>query len=229
MSSDPDPTLPGERSAADGGAALVPAFTLVVWVACVTVGLTGLLERPGGRPAASPAAASQPVVQVVTVSLEDVPTPALPAAPEATAAPVSDPLPSVPAMPSIPTVALPSDAIAFAVPAAGPARVGPAADAVPAGRSSGPAVQRIAFGVGVGRQPKPDYPDDAKDAGQQGVVTIRMSVDADGRVKRAWVAKASPFPSLNRSAVDVVRDAWRFPAGPPRLYEVPITFHLNQQ
>ncbi len=223
MSSD---FVPGGRAGRDDGPGLVPALTLVVWVGCLAVGLTSLRSQPPAPPLPPPA--SQPAVQVVNVMLEAAPTPTPPQPTPAPAAVAAAPqeAPAVP-LPSIPTAALPSPAIAFAVPVAGPARIGPAAAAVPADRPPAPVVQRITYGQGVGRQPKPDYPDEARDAGQQGVVTVRMSVDADGRVADAWVVAASPFPLLNRAARDAVRDTWHFDPGTPRVYDVPIRFQLD--
>ena len=220
-----DVPIPGARHRHDE-AGLVPAFTLVVWVGCVAIGVTGLLTKPGP----TPTPASQPTAQLVSVMLEAEPTPDPPAAKAAKAAPAETVDPG-PALPSIPTAALPSPAIAFAVPVAGPARIVPAARAVPVARRAGTPVglvaRQLVLGRGDGDQPKPDYPAEARHAGQQGVVTVRLSVDADGRVTNAWAVGPSPFPSLNRAAVDAVRDTWHFPAGPPQLYDVQINFQGN--
>ena len=229
MSSEPNRSatadIPGARRQSDDGPGLLSAFTLVVWAACVVVGVTGLMSQPAAAPPPPPT--SQPAVTVMDVELETDPAPPSPIRQAAAPPPPGAAAMQTPELPTVPTAAPPSPAIAFAVPVDGPARIGSAAAAVPVGRSAAPAVQRITYGQGVGRQPAPDYPDEARDAGQQGVVTVRLSVDADGRVTQAWAVAPSPFPLLNRAAVDAVRDRWRFAPGAPRLYDVSITFQLN--
>ncbi len=213
-------SIPGDRRPAEDGPGVVTAFTLVVWVACVTVGLTGLWSAPSSAPRSPPA--SQPVTQVVSVVLQSEPTP-----PVAAVTPPAAAVAEAAVLPSVPTAAVPSPAIAFAVPVAGPARVGPAAAAVPVGRGSAPVVRTITFGRGEGAQPAPEYPDAARAAGQQGTVVIRFTIDPDGRITRAWAVRPSPFPLLNDAATAAVRDSWRYGSGPPRVYDVPITFRLN--
>ena len=211
-------SIPGDRADADEPG-LIPAFTFAVWAACLAVGLTGLLSQPAGPPppTTTTTTTTRPAAQVVSVTLEAEPSPPQPRPiiPAVAAKPVPV------AVAPVPTAALPSPAIAFAVPVVGPARVGPVAC------GSAPVVRQITFGRGEGDQPAPDYPDAARAAGQQGVVVVRLSIGPDGRVGNAWAVAPSPFPLLNRSATDAVRDTWHFAAGPPRLYDVPITFRLN--
>jgi len=88
-------------------------------------------------------------------------------------------------------------------------------------------LQRLQFGAGLGRQPKPAYPMEAELAHEEGVVLVRFSVDESGLVTSATAVNASPFAPLNQSAVRTIRDEWRFPPGPARLYEVSITFQLK--
>jgi protein TonB len=100
-----------------------------------------------------------------------------------------------------------------------PARVAP---------TTAPAIRRITFGQGEGRQPPPEYPREAIQAGQEGVVVVRFSVGADGTVQAAQLATPSRWPLLNQAALAVVRDRWRLGPGPPRTYEVSIRFQLNR-
>ena len=96
------------------------------------------------------------------------------------------------------------------------------------GTTPAPAVQTLTFGEGEGRQPAPRYPDFARRAGQEGTVVIRFSVGADGRVLAAEPSAPAPWAALNREALRVVREQWRFPPGPVRLHEVAIRFELKK-
>ena len=128
--------------------------------------------------------------------------------------------------PPAPVVAEPSPAIAFAVPVEGPARMVEARRAVPTAAAA-PAIQRLTFGQGEGRQPAPVYPREAVTAGEQGAVGVRFDVAADGRVLSVRVTSPSRWPLLNRAAADVVREQWRFPSGSPRIYDITIRFQLS--
>ena len=91
-----------------------------------------------------------------------------------------------------------------------------------------PPVAHLTFGQGEGRQPPPEYPRDAVQAGQEGTVVLRFQVDETGRVTSVNVAAASRWPLLNQAAVRAVRDTWRFAPGSERLFEVPIEFQLSR-
>lgn len=184
----------------------------------------------------------------------DTPPPPPPAAftppPLATAAPP-------PQAPPLVAVAAPSPSVAFALPIEAPARIvelkaaaftrpapapviappsapvatsttpavtAPAAPAPPVA----PPVQSLTFGEGEGRQPAPRYPLQARRAGQEGTVVIRLAVGSDGRVLSAQPSSPSPWDLLNREAVRVVLEQWRFPSGPPRLYEVAMRFEIRK-
>jgi TonB family protein len=108
-------------------------------------------------------------------------------------------------------MATPTPAIPFARPVPRPANTVAARQAAPA--SSEPPVQRLTFGSGAGRQ--------------EGVVLVRFRVDENGSVSSAHVVERCPFSLLNQSAARTIRDEWRFPPGPVRVYEVSITFQLR--
>jgi protein TonB len=55
----------------------------------------------------------------------------------------------------------------------------------------------------------PEYPKDALKRGIGGEVRVRMTLDADGKVKSAAVVNASPANVFDRAALDAVR-RWRF-------------------
>jgi protein TonB len=60
--------------------------------------------------------------------------------------------------------------------------------------------------------PPPTYPAIARRREQQGTVTLRVLVRADGSVSRAEIAESSGFDRLDEAALDTVRSRWRFVA-----------------
>ncbi len=81
--------------------------------------------------------------------------------------------------------------------------------------------------------PKPPYPLFARRMGVQGLVLLRVLVRANGSVAQVELAHSSGSPLLDSSAIQTVRDRWRFiPAqqhGAPveSWTEVPIRFVLT--
>lgn len=79
--------------------------------------------------------------------------------------------------------------------------------------------------------PDPPYPEDARAARQQGRVTLRLRIGADGRCESVKLLRSSGFSSLDESALTTVKQ-WRFePArrlGRPIAMEVKhvITFEI---
>ncbi len=57
---------------------------------------------------------------------------------------------------------------------------------------------------------RPIYPAVARRREQQGTVTVRVLVGADGSVERAEIADSSGFDALDDAALDTVRSRWRF-------------------
>lgn len=246
-------TLSGRRAEL----ALVPVFTLVLWLGCLLVGALGFV-LPYSRPLPVPAA---PTIQaeLIKVDLSQEPAPAptvVPPAPATSAEPPPLFAPATPPQaPQLVAVALPSPAVAFALPVEAPARIvemkqaafvrpapqpivtpvppgppGPPAPSQPAAKPApvAPPVQTLTYGLGEGRQPAPRYPESARRAGQEGTVVVRFSVGADGRVLAAEPSAASPWGALNREAIRVVREQWQFMPGPVRLFEVAIRFELKK-
>jgi protein TonB len=141
------------------------------------------------------------------------------------------------AQPDIPQpipVAEPSPAVAFALPVTGPMRVVDVRHAASAQAPSAhamdvrPAAQTLVFGQGEGRQPAPEYPARARREGEQGSVTVRFTIGTDGSVLTAEAVAPSPWALLNEAALRVVRERWRFPSGPLRIYDVKIRFTLTE-
>ena len=58
--------------------------------------------------------------------------------------------------------------------------------------------------------PPPYYPASARRRAQQGTVTVRVLVGADGSVERAEISDSSGFDSLDDAALETVRSRWRF-------------------
>ncbi len=80
--------------------------------------------------------------------------------------------------------------------------------------------------------PDPSYPNAARRRAQQGLVTLLVSVDAQGHVKNVSLFKSSGFSALDEAALDGVAH-WEFE--PARLdgepvaseVEVPVRFKLT--
>jgi len=79
--------------------------------------------------------------------------------------------------------------------------------------------------------PKPDYPELARQMRQQGVVELSVVVDAAGSVAEVSISRSSGYPMLDQAAVQAVR-RWRFePARAgglpvPSKVQVPVRFSL---
>jgi protein TonB len=58
--------------------------------------------------------------------------------------------------------------------------------------------------------PPPYYPASARRRAEQGTVTVRVLVGADGSVERAEISDSSGFDSLDDAALETVRSRWRF-------------------
>ncbi len=235
--------------------ALAGVLTAVLWLGCIGIGTLGF-ALPYARP--RPAASAPPPVQAELIKVDlaraAAPAPAaIQAPPPDPTQPPSLLAPATPPQaPQLVAVAQPSPAVAFALPIEAPARIvevkqaaferpaqqpAPVAPSAPSGKGSrqpgsavapAPAVQTLTFGEGEGTQPAPRYPDTARRAGQEGTVVIRFSVGTDGRVLAAEPSSPSPWNALNREALRVVREQWRFKPGAARLCEVAIRFELKK-
>lgn len=205
--------------------------TLVLWLGCSVIAALGF-ALPYTRPQASQMAVEVLQVEILDVELSNESIPELEPRPEN---PLAGPPPAdavvQPQVAQVVAVAMPSPAIAFAVPVEDPVRVVEATQASYARAESSdvpevsaPPVERLTFGQGAGRQPKPDYPAHAQKEGQEGAVSVRLVVAENGRVTAAEAVAPSPWPLLNDSALRTIRNRWRFPAGNLRAYEVAIRF-----
>jgi protein TonB len=81
---------------------------------------------------------------------------------------------------------------------------------------------------GGGERPQPPYPKIALDQGQQGAVTLRMTVDEAGLIQTIEVARSSGFPMLDHNALAFVKRRWTVPAGKgARIYEATIIYKIQ--
>lgn len=226
-------TAPGDDRRRSGEAEMLQVHTLVLWLTCVAVSVLGLAV-PHIRPRL-PSTQSPPVVaQVVNVDVaKDQSAPPDAGPPSSEQPPAQADAMAPPSVPPLPDVAAPSAAIAFALPVEGPSRVVEPKRAVPVPAAPAPAPQptlrRLTYGQGEGRQPAPDYPQEAIVAHEEGAVVVRFTVGEDGHVLAAEVATPCRFPALNQAALEAVRRRWQFGPGPLRLWEVSIRFQLNQR
>ena len=222
----------GQKSPATS---LVSIFTLVLWLMCLAVGVLGFALP---YPVASPSVKPVPPVKATILNVE-LTTQPVPKQLDTPPPKVSEPPPLTqpvmePAAPPMIAVAAPNPAIAFALPVAGPSRVVDARQAdfkrptTPSTAVASSKPQPLVFGEGEGKQQAPEYPARAQREGQEGTVIIRFNLDELGRVIMAEVSRPSPWPLLNNAALMVVREHWRFRAGPLRCYEVPIKFELEK-
>lgn len=84
------------------------------------------------------------------------------------------------------------------------------------------------------KNPAPRYPDQARRAGQEGVVMLSARVNASGRPDEVLIKSSSGFPLLDESALKAV-ERWKFkPAkigsmAVDSLVEIPVRFQLDRK
>ncbi|HEY0550896.1 MAG TPA: energy transducer TonB [Verrucomicrobiae bacterium] len=218
---------------------LVPMLTSVIWIGCVLIGIAGFV-LPYLRPQPLVKVPPPVTAELLNVELSSDPLPPAnpaPPPPNLLPPPVARPL-ATPPPPQMISVAAPSPQIAFAIPIAAPATVVPVKEAAyrtvetPTAETPAvaipPAPTPLIFGQGEGKQPAPEYPRESLRQGQEGTVTVRMTVGEDGRVFAAEASQPSAWPLLDSAALRVVKSRWRFTPGPLRAYEVAIRFQLSK-
>jgi periplasmic protein TonB len=200
----------------------------LAWVnsLCLFFLLIGLV---GVKPAASPITKLPPLAQPIPIIIE--PTVAPPIRLEAQ---TDQKPPEQSDAPPVVAVVLPSPAIIFSVPTIGnlvvPAALAIAPPANPlapltVARDQPTAINSTGNG---GERPNPQYPQIARDLGQQGTVLLSLTVDENGALTAVAVKESSGSPILDRSALEFVKRHWLLPAGRAnRLYEAPIHYVLS--
>jgi TonB family protein len=190
---------------------LLPVLTLVLWTSCLAIGALGIIFTHFlSKPPAPPAPIETELVNVETITPQAIQSLA-PAQRQSSSAP-----------PDIATISPPTAPPLFAQPVD---HLPPK----PAAPTPKPAVIHLTFGEGEGDQPAPVEPPEAVRDGEEGTVIVRMTVGQDGRVIDAQAVSPSRWPLLNGAAVQTIRNTWRFPKGPVRVYEVTIEFVINRQ
>ncbi|MEY5097525.1 MAG: hypothetical protein RJA36_244 [Pseudomonadota bacterium] len=221
-------------------AAVLAAHAAALWA--LLAGLTGQQPEPLAEPQ---------VIRVDLIAPESVPRPPRPepvrpapkaAVPSQPAPPRPAPAPAPPrpatsvpsplapstAAPTAQPVAAstaPSAAAAPAAPAAAPAPAAPAATAAPK-------VELPSSSADYLSNPKPPYPPLSKRLNEQGLVVLRVYIEADGTASKAEVRTSSGYERLDQAALQTVL-RWRYVPGkrggaPEAMwFNVPINFVLE--
>lgn len=147
------------------------------------------------------------------------------AAQEAAVASATAPPPGAVPLPASPAPAMPAGAAALATP--------PGPNTGRAGGEAGSQVAASSRPARVLQAPRPDYPVISRDLGEQGVVMLRLAIDADGKLLRTELQKSSGFTRLDKAARDSVA-RWQFQAalenGQPVAAQLvlPVRFSLDE-
>lgn len=142
---------------------------------------------------------------------------------------------SKPEAPRVVAVTLNTPAINFSVPTIGNLLVPSAVAQAPPVNPLKPAaplraVPRVINSTGNGgERPQPPYPKIALEQGQEGSVTLSLTVDDSGAIANIEVKESSGFPLLDRSALDFVKRHWVVPPGEgARNYSATIHYRLQK-
>jgi protein TonB len=172
------------------------------------------VEHARRQPAPEARRAPPPVAKPVPV-----PAPIATPVPQAQTAIASTALPSAPAA-AVAVAPAPAAAPAAAPPAPGPvARIEPqpvAASAAPPGPDPG-ALDRYRLQLVTAAARFKRYPRSAIDNNWEGVVVVRMTIGADGRIAALGIKESSGHEVLDRQALDMFRTAKPFVLLPPEL------------
>ena len=180
-------------------------------------------HAPTPAPAPAPSRASPPRPS------QSKPAPSVPIrhTTRAMALPISSPVPASP-MPAAPAAAAPSAVVSSSAPVASPASSGAGDNSRPA--STTPARWQAAYL----HNPPPEYPWQARQRNQQGVVWLSVEVLASGQSGQVSVLRSSGVPSLDQAALRAV-SRWRFvparqgQAAVDSRVEIPIRFRLSDE
>ncbi len=204
----------------------------LAWVNSVCI-LFLLIGAAGSNPAPVRIKPLPPIEDVTAAIVEPLPPPPQAAPDQPSQEPSDDDKPDTP---QVVVVTPDAPSISFAVPTVGnllvPNAIAKAPPLAPlqtaAPLPKKPLLLSLNSTGGGGARPQPPYPRIALDQGQQGSVTLRMTVDTAGRIQTIDVAQSSGFPILDRNALDFVRRHWTVPSGEgARLFEATITYRIQ--
>jgi len=200
----------------------------LAWVnsICILFLLVGIVGAKSGAIALK---RLPPLEEPVPVLLE---TP--PPAPEKTERQPEEPNPDKPETPQVVVVTPASPNINFAVPTIGNLVVPNAVAAAPPVNPMQPVEPlrnrptTLSNTGSGGERPAPPYPKIAEEQGEQGSVTILITVDGAGLIASVELKQSSGHPVLDRSALDFVKRHWVIPpSSDNRLYETTINYRLK--
>jgi protein TonB len=204
---------------------LVPVITFVLWTGCLLVGAIGLI-LPYTHPHAPFSTPKPATVEKITVETDPGPQPQTTDGAQPSAQSAKPPvMPVLVATTSSASLATPWN-VSEPTPIVAASQVNSAPQSNADDNKT--SAQQLVFGQGEGRQPLPRYPSTARLQGQEGAVSVRINVTANGHIATVDISSASPWPLLNEAAVRTVRERWHFAAGKPRIYEVAIRFSLQK-
>jgi TonB family protein len=205
------------------------AYRTLAWVnsICFLFLLIGIVGLRPQKIVVRPLNEIQEIVPVVFTPPEEVPKPQLEIK-EEEPQPQDKPVES----PQVVTIvaAVDSPNIAFSVPVQGAVTIAPATHAPPPPPINQAPPRATKFDpdrASGGIFPKPAYPGSAVRNRHQGTVNIELVVDEAGNVTSAKVLQSSGFSELDEAALKTVRERWKWPPGPPRLFTWPCVFKLE--
>lgn len=173
-------------------------------------------------PAAEPKPAPPPPKPQPVVKRE---TPRPQPAPVPTPMPVASPVPAPAPAPNAPTATTEVPVAAAPAPASAP----PAPPAPP----PPPRIELPSSNADYLNNPRPAFPALSKRLNEQGIVTLRVFIEVDGRPSRVDIHKSSGFERLDRAARETVLTRWKFVPGKRNgvaeamWVEVPLNFVLE--
>lgn len=162
---------------------------------------------------------------------------AAPSAPKAAARPVVAPIPVVALPPPVPLIAAPAPEAALPgergsgevdAGGTGAGGAGQGSGSGAAGRGSGGGIAVHAERI-TGRIKPADYPKEAYRAHAGGTVFVRLTVGADGAVRRCDIDESSGHPALDAATCRLILDRYRYrPARDAAGNAVPETLYMAQ-
>jgi protein TonB len=202
----------------------------LAWVNSICL-LFLLIGVVGARPAANSLKTPPPLEEVIPAIIESAPPPPATEQPQTE----KEVQPDKPDTPQVVVVTPESPAISFSVPTIGNVQVPSAlAAAPPLEPLKAPApLRNLPANINTtgsgGERPAPPYPQIAKEQGEQGPVTLLISVNDAGLIESVEIKQSSGHGLLDKSAQEYVRKHWIIPpTGSTRLYETTINFVLQR-
>lgn len=199
---------------------VVPAEILVEWINSPARPATP--STPPQAPAPRP-----PEPQKTPPVPKPVPVTRPAADPSPAVAPPTEALAPNPAAAESPAVAAPS-AAAVTAPSSAPALAASTGPVAPAA----PRIELPSANADYLNNPRPAYPPLSKRLGEQGKVTVRVLIEADGTASKAEIRTSSGYERLDQTALQTVL-RWRYVPGKRNgvaeamWFNVPINFVLE--